>query len=376
MSEIIINYFIVTLFLLLFYILSSNEKKIAFNTKKRFLFLSIIAFSIFAGYRVIGTDINSYKEIFDQQPTINLNFEFLQTMFEYYIEPGFVLIISYLKMYGLGFNVFLFISAIIPLLIIYKVIIKHERRHLYLTFLLFLLLYALRGPLDVIRQFFAAAIYLSALHSLSIKKELRYFGKTIVSIFFHYSSVINILIRPFLKLKWTIKKYSTSFITLFLIGFLFKNLIITLTNSMEVNNTDRILYKFQRYIEANYEVDSFLQGFFLYSTWYLPIILNIIIVLVAISNYKDICKNDFLKILLNSQILASLIFVFFWAMDSTILARRIEFTLSIGNFFILKEIIINLKGKNRLLYIFILMYLITFMIFQFLFLIQLRTNLF
>ncbi|MBO0991440.1 EpsG family protein [Bacillus sp. SD088] len=376
MSEIIINYLIVTLFLLLFYILSSYEKSFSYRAKKGILVLAIISFSIFAGYRVIGTDINSYKQIFDEQPIIVLNFDFIQTMFEYYIEPGFVLIISYLKRYGLGFNVFLFLSAIIPLFVIYRVIFNHEKKHVFLTFLLFLLLYALRGPLDVIRQFFAAAIYLSALYSLSIKKEFRYFWKIIVSIFFHYSSILNFLIRPFLKIKWTIKKYATLFVSLFLLGFLFKNLILTITNNMDISNTDRILYKFQRYIDANYEVDSFLQGLFLYSTWYLPIFLNIILIVVAISYYKDICKSDFLKILLNSQILASLIFIFFWAMDSTILARRIEFTLSIGNFFILKEIIINLKGKNRLLFVFILMYLITFMIFQFLFLVQLRTSLF
>src|SRR5699024_5662467 len=127
MIEITLNYiFIIFLFLILF-ILASIEYKFNKILKKNILLIIVIIFSLFAGFRVIGTDINSYKLIFENQTIILLNFEFIKQMLTFQIEPAFILLISYLKYFHFPFKVFLFISALIPMLLIYRVVVKTQK---------------------------------------------------------------------------------------------------------------------------------------------------------------------------------------------------------------------------------------------------------
>jgi hypothetical protein len=375
MGAIIINYILVLFLFLLYFILATLEKVFTKKNKERILLITVFIFSIFAGFRVIGTDIKSYKLIFEEHPIILFNYNFLKSMFQFQIEPGFVLLISYLKNFGFDFRVFLFISAFIPMIIIYQVIKRAEKSTMFLTFLLFMMLYAVRGPLDVIRHFFAAAIYLSALYSLSQKNNLGFYIKLLISLFFHYSSIITFILRPIIGFKWSFKKFIFSFMVLFFSGFLLKNLFIELTSKMTIDSTDRILYKFQSYIDSGFDVSIF-QNFLLYSMWYLPIILNIFVILFSLKDRELIYGNQFLKLLLNSQIIGSLIFVFFSTIGATLMANRIEFMLGIGSAFLLKEIIVKLKGKYRIMFLLVVMYLLIYLVIQFLYLTQLRSNIF
>jgi len=370
----IINYLIVMFFFLVFFILSTLDKKISYKLKKGIILTSIMLLSFFASFRVIGNDTNSYKLIFEQQNIIHSSKEFIQNIFHYQIEPAFILMISFLKSLNFDYKVFLFISALIPLLIIYKVIIKIEKDYLFITFLLFLMLYLVRGPLDVIRQFFAAVIYLSALYSLSVKKEFNYYKKSILSTFFHYSSLITLFLRPFLKYTWNIKKYILIYTIIFILGLTLKTFIIDFVYNLPINSLNRIYLKLQNYIDNRYDIDSFLKGFLLYSRWFFPIVLNLAIILVLLYSNQIYQKNLFIKLLTNSQIYGSFIFIFLWNIGAPIMARRLEFTLSVGSFFILKEILAHQKGKNKYIYIFIILYLLIYNLLEMLYFIQLTTN--
>lgn len=370
----IINYLIVIFFFLVFFILSTLDKKISYELKKGIIFSSIMLLSVFASYRVIGNDTNSYRLIFEQQNIIQSSKEFIQNIFHYQIEPGFILLISFLKYFNFDYKVFLFLSALIPLLISYKIITKIEKEYLFTTFLLFLMLYLVRGPLDVIRQFFAAVIYLSALYSLSIKKEFNYYKKSILSTFFHYSSLVTLFLRPFLKYTWNIKKYIFIYTIIFILGLTLKTFVVDFVNNLPINTLNRIFLKLQNYIDSSYDIDSFLKGFLLYSRWFFPIVLNLAVIFILLYSNQIYQKNLLIKLLTNSQIYGSFIFIFLWNIGATIMARRLEFTLSIGSFLLLKEILTRQKGKNRYIYIFIILYLLIYNLFEMLYFIQLTTN--
>jgi len=227
------------------FILSFFEKKFKFKIKKKIILCVMLIIAFICGNKVIGLDHENYENMFINTNPINLNLEFFKSMFDTHLEPGFIMLISTIKNMSLGFNSFLFISTIIPLYLIYLVIVDKEKKLPFVSLLFFLLMNLLRGPVDTIRHFFAAALYLSALYSLSQDKHLKFNLKSVVSIFFHYSNVAIFLIRPFLKMKWTIKSYLVTIVTLGILAFLSKGLLQNYLS--EFNYTNPILMKFQYY---------------------------------------------------------------------------------------------------------------------------------
>lgn len=369
------DYLIIIIIFFAFFVLSLLEGKFNIRYKKVIIFCAIIILSVLAALRSIGTDTNSYILIFEQLKIVTLNSEFLTNMFQYYLEPGFNLMISYLKLFGFTYKEFFFICSFIPLLIVSRIIIKKEQKYVFLTFFIFLLVYLIRGPLDVIRQFFAAVIYLSALYSLSNKNKITYFIKVLIAILFHYSSILFLVITPFLKIKWTIKRFISFSLLLSLTGFLFKNLFVTLILSIDTVSTNRFILKLQGYIENEYIQSSVLDFIINNSMWYLPKVLNLIIILIILVQYRYILVDNLNKLLLNAQIIGILLFLLFLTMGAEIIALRLETLLTIGNFFLIKEIIVN-SNKNKIYtFIFFVIFLVLTNLPSILYILKLRTNL-
>src|SRR5699024_10157011 len=141
--------------------------------------------------------------------------------------------------------------------------------------------------------------------------------------------------------------------------------IIQYSSSMNVTSTDRFLFKFQSYIDSNLATNDTLSTVLLYGMTYIPVILNILLVIIALKNRSEFYDNLFLKVVLNSQIIGTLLLSFFISIGAVIMGNRIETFLGIGSSFILTKIIINLKGKNRLMYVYLIMYLLIYILFQF-----------
>lgn len=239
MLKIINILFAIVLMIVVFFI-SFLESRISNKNRKKILFIFVFIISIFLAFRDIGLDLEPYRNIFNIQKIMNLKELFELKFFSTQLEPFFIILISFLKKYRLNFNWFLFISGLIPLFIIFKIIIKSEKKYPILTFFLFLLILFFRGPVDIIRHFFAASIYLSAIWSLSNENKKMYWIKSIFSIFFHYSNIIILFIKPFLNIKWNKIKFFISIFITFFMGIFSKILLINI-NNFNFWNTDNVI---------------------------------------------------------------------------------------------------------------------------------------
>ena len=175
-------------------------------------------------------------------------------------------------------------------------------------------------------------------------------------------------------MKWNIKRFISFCLAFSLTGVVFKNFIISFISSIDTESTNRFALKLQSYIENSYVQTSILDFIINNSMWYLPKLLNFIIILIILLQYKYILKDNFNKLLLNSQIIGIMLFFLFISMDAEIIALRLETLLTIGNFFLIKEIILN--NKNRIYkFIFFVFILILSNLPSILYILKLRTNL-
>ena len=359
----VINILIVITLVMILFLISFLDTKLDEKRKSKILLFFLMLFIIFLGYRDIGLDLEPYRNIFNNQIILNINEIIGKGIFSSKLEPFFVLIISLLKKYNFGFKVFLFISGGIPMIIIYTIIKKVEKRYSITTFLLFLLMFFFRGPVDVIRHFFAATIYLSAILSLSKDKKNKYWIKTILSIFIHYSNIIIVFIKPFLKIKWNKNKFYISMIITIIIAF-FSRVVLTQISGTSVFNTDNIIFwKFEYYLTyyntMGYQYIGNLHKVLLSIMTNFPWIFSFFITLLALNKIQLIRESSFKSMILSSQIMGILIAIFFIILKAPTLGIRLQFLLSIGSFFIVKDVmLIYANMHNKAVYISIIFSLI------------------
>lgn len=345
--------------IIVFLFLSFLENKFTYKMKKNLILLLVIITSIMCGIRVVGLDLEPYRDIFNRSNILGMTSESFQILLSSSIEPFFLILISTLKSMGLGFKTFLFISAFIPFFIVYKLITKKENILPFVTFLFLLLILLFRGPIDTIRSFFAAVLYLSSIYALSENKKMKFYGINLFSILVHYSNVATLLIRPFLKIKWSIAKYIATLIIVFVIAFISKDLLINYISNKHFSNV--VLFKFQHYLlyyQESYVYLSELHKVLLFlMTSYVPIVafgVNIF----ALQYRNTIAKDKFYHLLLNSQIIGSILLVIFVVFDASTIGLRLNFLFSIGCFFLMKELIFKYyKGKRLNLFVIIVVIL-------------------
>jgi EpsG family len=355
----ILNVIILCSIIFIFFIFSFMERKVKFKDKKRLLFIFTIAISIICGIRVIGLDLEPYREIFNNQRIVPINLDFIKNMLTGRLEPVFIIIISLIKQFGLGFKTFLFVSALIPMYLLYKVIIKKEKELPLTLFFFFLLIFLFRGPVDTIRHFFAAVVYLSALYSLSNNNKIKFYSKSLFSILIHYSNIAVLLCRPLLKLRWTLGKYIITILLVGVFALLSKGLIKEFISGFYFTNP--ILWKLQFYLVYRTETYVYLNGlhhFLLFLMSYTIVAFNFAVNIIALKMKKVFDDDDFYRLLLNSQIIGSILVVVCIIFDAATLGLRLNFLFSIGSFFVVKHIIFNNVIKKKLtMFLFVTLFL-------------------
>ncbi len=361
----IFNIIIVCFIIFIFFLLSHFERKMKFGQKKKILFFFTIVISFFSAFRVIGLDLEPYRTIFENTPITSLNLEFVKHMFSGRLEPFFVVVISILKNLGMGFKSFLFVSSFVPLLLIYSIITKHEKEIPLTTYFLFLSILLFQGPINLIRHFFAASIYLSALYSLSTNRNARYLLKSLFTVLIHYSNLSIVLIRPFLSIKWDRKKYIITMLLIVILTFMIKGIVVGILSNVNISINNYILWKFQYYM-IYYNVEGYmylneLHKILLFIMTNFLFVFNFFVTLYALK-YKELIRMDrFYHLLLNSQIIGSFLMVFFAIFDASTLGQRLYFLFSIGSFLLVKEVIFKYsegdrKGVFRLIFMLLCFY--------------------
>lgn len=347
----ILDFFMIFGVITLVFLLSFFESKFSHTAKKFMILGSTLLLSVIIGLKVIGLDHQNYVEMYLETPIIPLNFIFLSDMFKYSLEPIFIALISILKARGFGTNAFFFVSAIIPLLLIWAVIVKKEKKFPLTVFFFFLALKIFAGPVDTIRHFFAAAIYLYALYLLSENKRVRFYTASFISVLAHYSNLVVFIVRPLLTISWNRKSYLVTLVSMGLFAIVFKNGITELI--LGLNTEAQLIWKLQYYLLRSTDDINFQNNFHVV-LWtlltYMIVAFTIIINIIALKYRNEFEKDRFYYLLLNSQIIGSLAVVFFTAFNAHNFGLRINFLLSIGIFFIVKELLGKVKAKKAFLF--------------------------
>ena len=357
----IINIAVVIFLIIILFLMSFLDTKLNTKDKKRVLFFMTIVFTLFLGYRDIGLDLEPYRDIFNNQGILSINEIIKNGLFQSRLEPFFEMLISIIKKFNFGFSVFLFVSGAIPMLIVYNTIKKTEEQYLITTFLLFILMFFFRGPVDIIRQFFAAAIYLSAVLSLSKGNKKKYWIKGLSSILFHYSNIIIIFVKPLLKIIWNKKKMHLYLVITIVFG-LFSKMILSQFDNVNLLNTDNaILWKVGYYLtyydSVGYQYIGIPHRVLRGITTYFPLIFSFFITELYLNKDQPMEKVSFKSMLLSSQIIGMLLAIYFSIIGASIFGVRIQFLLSIGSFFIVKDVI-SMYINNKIIYASIIMSLI------------------
>lgn len=315
-------------------LLSLEEKKFSTKRRRQVLWTTLIFLSILFGVRDFGLDLEPYRVIFTELRPLNLSEIAPTTIFNPTIEPFFVLLISCIKHLGLGYEAFLFISALIPLLLIAYVIEKNSASPILCVFF-FCLLFLFKAA-DAVRHFVAASFYLLALHLIANKMSFRGYLLIAASCLTHYANIIALIAAPFLRIRWQITSYLAALLVVGAISLPLGHALSNVTTDQELY----ILWKFNYYLhhEEFIEYQNTLHKTILvgltYSYYLLIVWINLSILM------KNEKKNisPFELIILNSQIIGSLIATLFLALDALAMAARILLPLAIGSFFLLTYI--------------------------------------
>ncbi|WP_170140682.1 EpsG family protein [Oceanobacillus arenosus] len=346
-----VNYLVIISIIILIALLVPFESHFNKYVKYSIVIVSLLPLSIIASIRSIGTDTTSYQRIFINQDIINFSqYSFLE-LFSSRYEPGFLLIISILKSLSLDYRAMFFVFFLIPIFLIIYVVNKAEIKNILLIYTLFLLAYLLKGPMDIIRHFFAAALYLSALLAIAQRKKLRTLLNVGLASIFHYSSLVIFAILPFFKIKWTTKRYLFFLIVAFLSGTLLKG---ALSNGIPIFTDSEFAFieKAQLYVSSEFSSENIIKDTLLNFMMIMPVVLNILIALFGLKLLMNV-KDNFISILLKAQIMGTLISVFLMSTGSLIAGYRMDFLLSIGNFLLMYYIISYSKQRNQI-YVFLL----------------------
>ena len=174
------------------YAKDKNEK---FRLNKIFWYLSIATLTIVMGFRTIGVGVDdfSYRNIFKQIHSSGILQYFLITK----LEIGYVIINYIIGLFTQNFQVVIFITSLIPIILFYKAI-EYERKNInfFLAIFLFgtvLFLYFF----GITRLFITASIITYALRYVFEKKSKKYIICVLIAASFHYSAIFMLFLLYF-----------------------------------------------------------------------------------------------------------------------------------------------------------------------------------
>lgn len=325
----IINILIVIAFLLALIFFALEETRISKKKRLQILWSAAIFLSALFGIRDFGLDLEPYKIIFSELEILNPSNASLAKLFNPTIEPFFVTLISIIKTADLSYQTFLFTSAAIPIYLITKAIQENSETPI-LCFLFFCLFFLFKAA-DAVRHFLAASMYLFALHCLATDRKWHSHSLIVLSCLTHYANLITLLVAPFLRIRWRTDIYIASLLITILIALPLGRILNSTTSDQEIY----LAWKLNYYLN-NEEFLDYQNNLHKYTLLTLALFYYFSILFINVTSL--IKQNHFSKfesLLLNSQIIGSLISTLFLTLGAFALATRILLPLGIGSFFLL-----------------------------------------
>lgn len=198
-----------------------------------FYWLSLIFLIVFSAFRYeVGCDWATYREVFELYSSYTLSEIWLER------EPGFFLLNKIVNELGLSF-VYVNVTSTIIFFFGLHQIFKRQPNPIALLALAFPVL-IINMPMSAIRQAAAIGIMCIAFLSFVDKRFFRYIILVLLASFFHNSSIIFLLLIPFLGGKYGKKQFLLAFLFFMPAIYLF-----TLSQTYEIAS--------YRYIQTNIE---------------------------------------------------------------------------------------------------------------------------
>jgi len=241
----LIYYFIWSLLFILSYceIISFNDYSKRITLKKNIIFILLITFITIAGFKGnVGTDYNSYREVFE----ITINDRYY--LFTNSIEPGFWIWIKIVSLISTNFVLFWFITCFLNISLKFYIFSKLSP-YISISLSIYFIGLFFERDFDGIRQGLAIGIsYLGIYYYLKEKYKLFYLT-VFVSLSIHYTSIIFLFV-PLLS-KWNIKEKVIYRIIILSVLMLFFNIYLINEKTILLLGNNVITARVLNYIEID-----------------------------------------------------------------------------------------------------------------------------
>jgi len=250
-----IPYFSVFVLLTIFHFIEFFKNKK--NLKYIFFINATLVLILFAGLRKVGVgtdDYNYYEMFMYKAPDIyewifgNYTYD-IKTLF---MEPGFVFLNSFIKMFTNDITIFFMLIAFISVSIASFNYLKYSK-YIFLTLLLFYVHTYLYRDINQLRAAIAAAIGLFLIKYIYEKKHLRVFMTFFIMSLFHIASLSLILTYILSFINITRKKVIIIYFISLLLGIM---KVSTFLVGKIANNNNYIFIKLSNYIHTGKYINS------------------------------------------------------------------------------------------------------------------------
>ena len=312
-----------------------NKAKRCEKKRKHLLYGSYTILLLFFGLRgYVYTDFMNYKPFFDLLDGFNSLADVI--LFKGW-EPGFVVYAALCKMLIPNYFAWNFISTIIDLFLLYKILERYSTNHL-LSLMVFFVIGSAALEFNVLRNAKAIFIFLYALRYIEERKMWKYLAAIFIACLFHMSSVLFFPIYFILDKKWS----KWVLITLCVVGAM----IMILQFGFISNIVSRIPFADESRLQ---HLASYLDDASSYKSIF-GNVERIITMLIVIFFYDKLAKMNKGKYLfINMYVLLYISFSF--CSESAVMVQRFQY-MFIASFWILYPILIQYSKKKKNLWVY------------------------
>lgn len=321
-----------------------NKVKRCEKKRKHLLYGAYALLLLFFGLRgYVYTDFANYKPFFDLIDGFSSLAEVI--LFKGW-EPGFVVYAAICKMLIPNYFAWNFISTVIDLFLLYKILERYSTNHL-LSLMVFFVIGSTALEFNVLRNAKAIFIFLYALRYIEGRQIWHYFAAIFIACLFHMSSVLFFPLYFILDKKWS----KWVLITLCVVGAM----IMILQFGFISNIVSRIPFADESRLQ---HLASHLDAVSSYHSIF-GNVERIITMLIVIFFYDKLAKMDKGKYLfINMYVLLYVSFSF--CSESAVMVQRFQY-MFIASFWILYPILIQYSKKIKNIWVYAFVVAMLFM---------------
>lgn len=280
--------------------------------KFQYLSMAFVLFALIAIRYDVGTDYFAYYDFFGRER---------DNLFDINFEPGFSVIVYFLRQYGFGPELIMAIFGFISILMTYIGITRHSKA-IGISLLVYFSLYLIPMNFNAVSQGVAIGFYLCSIKYIIQRNLAKTSLMTVLAFFLHSSGIFIIISYLFLSINMNRNK---------MIILLFISCLLVILNSQ----ISALIIKLP--ILSISEKMSSYSDIFEGSVGYASYLIRLFIILTLLYFYKEMSYEDkkilqlymlsifFYSLFFNNGLLATRINLFFKVLDIILIANVIYY---------------------------------------------------